>query len=125
LHQSAQTWREHGRKHAKHKPPLGTTFTFTISQPAKMTLSFARMLNGRKVGGRCVAPTRQNRHHRACQRSVGAGTLTFVGTKGKNKLPFGGKINGHFLARGRYTVTVTASANGLVSTRSTLTFTIV
>lgn len=125
LHESARTWREHGPKHAHHRPPRGTAFTFSLSQSATVTLSFTQKSSGRKVNGRCVAQTKKNRHHRSCQRTVFAGKFTLTGHSGGNTVAFAGKINRKFLKPGRYTLTVTASAGGLTSVKRTISFTIV
>lgn len=123
VHQKSRRWREHGKR-ARHRPPIGTVFTFTLSEKASVKLSFARHLPGRRSGRRCVAPTRHNRHHRGCVRLARAVTLTLSGRAGRNRLAFRGKIRGHYLKPGTYTLTITATANGQTVKR-TLTFTIV
>lgn len=125
LHQSARVWREHGPKKARHRPPRGTKFRFNLSKSGSVTLSFVRLSGGRIVNGRCVAQTRKNRHHRACQRSLFAGKLTLNGLSGTNTVTFSGKLGGRFLKPGRYALGVTASASGLTSAKTTITFTIV
>ncbi|MDQ6818088.1 MAG: hypothetical protein M3018_11880 [Actinomycetota bacterium] len=125
LRQSARRWREHGPKHAAHRPPLGTTFTITLSQSARLSLTFTQGLPGRMVGGRCVKPTKANRHRHACTRTLIAGKLTRAGSPGANKVRFAGRIKGRFLRPGRYTLAVTATAGGITSARKTITFTIV
>jgi hypothetical protein len=125
LRESAHRWREHGPKHANHRPPLGTTFTISLSQSAKLTLTFTQTSRGRLVGGRCVAPTKKNRHHHACTRTFVRGKLARGGHAGSNKVPFRGRVNGALLKPGRYTLVVTATAGGITSSRHTISFTIV
>lgn len=125
LHQSAHKWREHGPKKARHKPPRGTKFTFTLNQAATVTLSFAQTPVGRLSGGRCVALRKSNRHHRSCLRTLFKGKFTVNGRIGGNVVVFGGKVGRKLLKPGRYTLTVTATANGVTSTRKTISFTIV
>jgi hypothetical protein len=106
-------WRDHGRPHLAHKPPLGTTLTFTLSAAANVTLTFTRTAPGRKAGHRCLAPTRHNRHSHACTRKLAAGKLTLSVSGGANTISFNGKLSGHKpLAPGHYTVVITASNTG-------------
>jgi hypothetical protein len=89
---------------------VGTTITFTLSQRATTKLSFVRSEPGRKVGGRCLAPTRSRRHRPACTRSVPAGTLVIAAHAGVNKLRFEGRLSrGRTLKPGRYRLMVTAT----------------
>jgi hypothetical protein len=127
LHLSHATWRERGRAH-KGRPPVGTTFSFTLTGAARVTLSFTEQLAGRRVAGRCVAPSRANRHAATCRRTVSVGTIGRAGHSGLNRISFKGTLaGGRKLAPGRYTVTIMAvdPASGAVSTPKRLTFTIV
>ncbi len=72
--------------------PLGTTFTFTLNEQATVTFRFAQQLPGRRVKGRCAAPSRNNRHRRACKRTVTRGSLTFTGHAGPNTVSFQGRL---------------------------------
>lgn len=127
VHQSHATWRERGRPH-KGKPAIGTTFSFTLTQAARVTLTFTEQVGGRRVAGRCVAPSRANRHRAACRRTVTVGTIGRPGHSGLNRIAFDGALaGGRKLAPGRYTVTITAvdPGSGAVSAPKRLTFTIV
>jgi hypothetical protein len=78
LKQSASAWRE-GSKLAQisrkqKKPPVGTTFSFSLSDQASITLTFKRSATGRRVRGKCVAQTRSNKHQRKCTLTVAAGS---------------------------------------------------
>jgi hypothetical protein len=73
--------------------PLGTTFTFTLSQPASVTFTFAEQLPGYKVKGRCLAHPSKTRHARSCKRSVVRGRLAFAGRAGKNTVAFQGRVS--------------------------------
>ncbi|MGI8571960.1 MAG: LVIVD repeat-containing protein [Solirubrobacteraceae bacterium] len=125
LGESAHKWREHGPKKARHKPPRGTKFTFTLDQSATVTLTFMQTAKGRLVGGHCQAPRKGNRHHRACTRTVFAGKLSVTGHSGKNVVTFSGRVGRKLLKPGRYTLVVTATANGLTSAGRRVSFTIV
>jgi hypothetical protein len=125
--QKPARWRDRGPKHAKHKPPIGTKYTFTLSAAANVTLTFDRLAPGRKTGHKCLAPTRHNRRHHACTRTLAAGQLPIAGQAGPNTVTFEGKIPKHKpLSPGRYTVVISASNAGGTSAPSTpLRFTIV
>jgi virginiamycin B lyase len=45
---------------------------YTLSEPASVTLTVARAVGGRKVGGRCVKAKRSNRNRKRCTRFVKA-----------------------------------------------------
>jgi hypothetical protein len=131
--QSHRRWRL-GSKLAKISraahTPVGTTFSFGLSEAATVTLAFGRHVAGRieKRHGktRCVALTKQNNHHRACTRTVTVGKLRLSAHPGKDKVSFQGRISARKkLTAGTYTVTITATnADGSSAPRK-LTFTIV
>ncbi len=132
LKQSASRWRE-GRLLASisatrkkpRKPPIGTTFSFTLNEPATVTLVFTRPASGRRVGRKCLAKSRHNKHHRRCTRTVTAGTLVLPGRAGANKIRFQGRISKHDkLKPGSYTVSLTATSTRQRSQSKSLHFTI-
>jgi DNA-binding beta-propeller fold protein YncE len=131
LGQSAKTWRDgsalaaiSATKKGK-KPPLGTTFTFTLNEAASVTFAFTEPTSGRKVGKTCVAQTSRNKRKRRCTRTVTVGTLTFSARTGTSKVRFDGVISKHSkLKPGSYTLLVTATASGKRSATRTLHFTI-
>jgi alpha-tubulin suppressor-like RCC1 family protein len=129
LRQSHSKWREGNRLPtiaAKSKPPVGTTFSFTLNVIGKVTFAFTQTVVGRKVKGACVAVTKHNRSMHKCSRTVTAGTLSFNGRAGTNKVSFQGRLShSHSLAPGKYTLVVTAKAStGQKSAARHLTFTI-
>jgi hypothetical protein len=98
LRQSRRVWREVAQR--KHGPPVGTTFSFRLSEKAVVTLTFMR-------------------GHRA------AGVLIVVRAAGKARVVFKGRLSsGKELQPGRYTVAVRASNPGGSSRPHSLTFTI-
>jgi hypothetical protein len=101
--QSHRRWRESGKR-GRHKPPIGTTFTFTLSASARVTLTFSVRGKRRPLG-----------------------TLTFAGRKGRNRVKFAGHLGKHRrLKPGSYTVTITAAgASGKPSKPAKLSFKIV
>ncbi len=73
LRQSAAVWREGSRlaqiaanMRARPRHPVGTTFTFTLNEPARVLLRFTQQATGRKVRNRCLAPTKKTAHSRRC-----------------------------------------------------------
>jgi hypothetical protein len=103
--------------------PVGTSFAYTLTEAAKVTLTFTTRRTGRRTGGRCVAETKRNAHDRTCQLIVDVGTLTGRGRAGLNTVSFTGDIGRRSLTPGAYLVTITAKASGTASSRS-LRFTI-
>ncbi len=115
---------ESGRK---KKPPVGTTFSFSLNEQASVTFSFTQKATGRKVGGKCVAKSRKNAKRKSCKRTVTAGTLSFTGHAGTDNVVFQGRISrSKKLRPGSYTLVITATNTaGQKSGPQTLGFTIV
>jgi len=103
----------------------GTTLTFTLTEAARVTFTFERVLSGRRIGTACRAPNAGNRRRRACKRFVKVkGSLSSAGALGANTVRFTGRVGGRLLARGSYRVTVIAidaAGNRSASKRLTLT----
>lgn len=96
----------------RRRPVLrGTTFRFSLSEPARATLAFTRRRPGRRVSGRCVAPRRSNRAKRRCTRRLAAGRLpAFAAHAGRNQVTFKGRLSRTSkLKSGPYTLTITAA----------------
>lgn len=103
----------------------GTSIRFHLSAAAKVTISFARVLAGRRFKGRCVGPTRKLARHRACTRYHGVGSITVRRAAGNRSVGFTGRLGGRWLARGRYRATIVArTAAGRRSAARTAIFTI-
>jgi hypothetical protein len=135
LHESHARWRD-GSGLAqisidKKRPPIGTTFGFTLDQPGTVELAFTQNTPGRLVGGKsdrqCIAQTEHNQRRRACTRALNAGTVSLSAHVGTDKIIFDGRVSlTHKLGVGRYTVTVTATnTDGESSKPQLLSFTIV
>jgi DNA-binding beta-propeller fold protein YncE len=128
--QSHRRWRA-GAKLAvisrKRKPPLGTVFSFTLNERATVSFSFSRSVSGRKVAHKCVARNRKNVKRKTCKRTIAAGTLTFTGHQGVERVVFDGRVSKtRKLTPGTYTLTIIArNAVGERSAPAKLTFTIV
>jgi hypothetical protein len=129
--QSAKSWRRGSKLAtvaARRRPraPVGTVFSFRLNEDSAVKFAFSRAAVGRKVSGRCVAPTNGNRRKPRCTRRRASGTLTVQGHAGANSLRFQGRLSRtRRLRPGRYTLTITATAQGLTSTPRSLRFTII
>jgi hypothetical protein len=107
LRESHRKWRETAG-HPRSGPPIGTTFSFTLSKPARITLAFTRLVVGHTVHGKCVrAGSKSSSGHR-CMLGFPAGKLFFSGAAGPDKIRFAGVLSPRRrLARGRYSVAFT------------------
>ena len=130
LRQSARRWLA-GQPLAtlarRRRLPVGTTFTFGLSAAATVTLSFTQTLPGRRINGRCVAPSSRNRRRPRCSRVSRAGSLALRGHAGADRVRFYGRLSKRTrLKPGSYTVAIAAvDRTGRRSAQKTLRFTIV
>jgi hypothetical protein len=132
LSETAKTWRAgnalaaiSSKRKGRTKPPIGTTFSFALNEPASVRFTFTKPAGGRKVAGKCVAQTKKSEHRHRCTRTVIAGALTFSAHAGTNEVRFDGRITKRErLKPGSYVLLVTATAAGEHSTTSRLSFTI-
>ena len=128
VHQAHSAWRESpgsGKQHGH--VPVGTVFSFVLSQQAAVKLEITASMPGRTAGDGCVPPTRRNRTSRRCTRLIVVGALLESGRQGPNRVVFGGRLPGaRVLDPGRYTILITA-ANAACerSQQRSLTFTII
>ena len=139
LRASHSRWREgsalpHITSHTNRtpgQPAVGTTFSFTLDQPATLKLTFTQQASGRVVSvnghSECVAQTKHNHRRRKCVRTVTAARLSLNAPSGADKIGFAGRVSPtHKLSRGSYTTTITATnASGESSPPESLRFTIV
>jgi hypothetical protein len=127
--QSARKWRAGNRlaRIERARVPVGTTYSFSLNETARVSLVFERLVRGRTVRGTCVAPTRARRHRRACSRRAPVGTLSFTGHTGTNRVVFQGRLSSSTrLKPGSYELTITATNTvGLRSAPVILHFTVV
>jgi IPT/TIG domain len=127
--QSASRWRRgKGLPHiAASGAPVGTTFSFTLNEPASVSFVFSQRRPGRRVRGRCVAVTPGNAGKARCRRTVKAGSFSLPGHQGLNKASFQGRLtSSKALKPGTYAVSIVASdAHGLRGVSPLLGFTIV
>jgi hypothetical protein len=125
-----RVWRE-GRALAsvarRHRSPLGTRFSFTLNEQARVTLMFTRHLVGREVGHTCALRTGKNLRKRHCELRATQGGLSFTGHAGPNTVSFQGRVSAASkLPAGDYTLAITAvNAAGERATSTPLRFTII
>jgi streptogramin lyase len=106
--------------------PRGSALSYSLSEPAAVTIVIARPRTGRRVGRTCKKLTRSNRQRRHCTYYTSVGTLRRRALQGLNRVAFSGRIGRRALAPGTYRATVTAKdAAGNVSKPSVASFTIV
>lgn len=118
--QSARRWRAGaGQPHISRKLPIGTTFRFTLNEPASARFAFTQVRAGRRVGSKCLPPTARNRRRRVCKRTITAGVLSFSAHAGVNRVRFKGRISRRKqLKPGRYTLVMTARDSNRASAAS-------
>ncbi|MCU0313907.1 MAG: hypothetical protein MUC84_07600 [Solirubrobacteraceae bacterium] len=114
LRATPSTFRLGRRLPAMALTPVGTRIGLRLSAPAAVTLTFLRRADGRRSGGRCVAPTARLRRAPRCTRLVRAGALSYPAlTAGGHTLRFQGRLTrARQLSPGRYTLRATARDAG-------------
>jgi outer membrane protein assembly factor BamB len=125
----AKKARRAARARRRHRAPIGTTFFFSLNEAAAVRFSFTQSVPGRRVGKRCLAPTRHRRatsRFRSCTRAMTVATLHFSATPGANEVRFDGRIaRARRLRPGRYALVITASDGAATASARALRFTIV
>jgi hypothetical protein len=110
----------------KNKPPIGTTFSFTLNVAANVGFTFSQKVAGRRVRGKCVAGAAGNRHKPSCRRTLIRSEATIAAHAGNDKLAFQGILAHQTkLEPGTYTVALVATSTALRSAPRSLSFTIV
>jgi hypothetical protein len=123
----ARAARRSARIQRKRKLPVGTTFSFTLDQQARVSFTFSELLSGRKAKGRCVAHTSKALRGRACRRKVMRGAIFFNAHAGLDKVVFQGHMSrSRSLPTGRYQLQIVARNSAKQRSQPvTLSFTIV
>jgi hypothetical protein len=86
-----------------------STLSFTLSEPARVAVAIQRRIAGRRVGGRCVKPTRRNRRAPACSRYDAATRFAFQAAAGTTTRRLSARIGPTTLTPGGYRVTLLAT----------------
>ena len=98
------------RARTRRRPPLGGRLRFTLDESAAVRLTIRRVLPGRRVGLRCLAPTRLNLRRPACTRTPSAGSIALAGLlRGSVQRTFTGLIGRRALSPGLYRVDLVAT----------------
>ncbi|MDX6675685.1 MAG: virginiamycin lyase, partial [Solirubrobacteraceae bacterium] len=93
--QSHRTWHL-GSALAKfaRSPIVGTTFSFRVNEQSTTTFTFTQLLPGRRVGRRCLAPTRARRNRRRCTRLITVRpSLSYTTSAARHRLKFQGRLS--------------------------------
>jgi PKD domain len=108
----------------RRRSPRGTTFRYRLSETATMRIAIAQARPGRRVGRRCLAPTRARRRRPRCTRYVTRGTLVRRNlAAGARRTPFSGRLGRRKLPAARYRARLQATdLAGLRSRTRTLFF---
>jgi hypothetical protein len=131
--QAHRRWREGARqaalarKRIHKRAPVGTSFSFTVNETARVSFVFTQAVSRRKVSGKCRSPTRHNHKDPRCRRTITRARLTYTANAGRHRITFRGQVNNKRLPLGAYTLTLTAT-NTMTHRHShsrTLRFTIV
>jgi hypothetical protein len=110
------------------KVPAGTTFRFSLSEPAAVAVGFERSARGRRAGGKCAKPTVADRKGEPCRRwlVLKRGLAPVALAAGAQSIGFSGRLGGRPLAPGNYRATLRAiDPVGNVSSSPSLRFQIV
>ena len=121
---------QRGQAAGRRRIPRGTTFRFTLSEAARVSLRIERSSPGRRVAGKCRRPTRLNRGAPSCRRWVGVRTFFRDSVAGSNRIRFSGRVlvggRARALRPGRYRLRLGAvDGAGNSSTPVTIRFRVV
>jgi streptogramin lyase len=90
--------------------PTGTTIRWRVNEQSRSTLSFSRLVTGRRVGRRCLANTRARRSRPRCTRKLSPKRLTYTTAPGLRRLRFDGRLSRtRRLSPGRYELAIQAA----------------
>jgi hypothetical protein len=113
-------------RQTRRRRPLGTTFRYALSEPARVSFTVQQILPGRTDRRGCVAQTAHNRKRRACTRLAKPRRFVVNAHAGGNATRFTGRIGAQALAPGDYRVTLVATnATGRRSAAKRLSFRVV
>lgn len=120
--QSASAWHEGDAVAIISSAPLGTTFSFQLNVPARVTFTFVPNYSGRRV---CTVHDSPTGVTRRCRRVVAVSTLSFSGHAGANHVRFLGRLSSVAkLAPASYRLTIAARNAVGAAAPATLHFTI-
>lgn len=102
----------------------GVTFSFTATEPVRLTITVLRSQAGRRLGGRCAANVAGARGRRGarCTRFVVIGSFTRNDPAGRVTVRFSGLLKRHRLTPGVYRLDLTPRAHGKTGTTVSVSF---
>lgn len=104
----------------------GARVSYQLNIAASVRFTVQRPRPGRRVGRRCVAPTRGNGHRPRCRRYVTRrGSFTRAGGSGINSFRFTGRLRGKRLRPARYRLVATPRAGGRTGNATRAAFRII
>ena len=110
------------------KAPIGTSFRFTLSVPARLQIAITHSAPGLRRGHSCLAPTNKLKraHAKRCTRTLTLGTLTRASEpNGADSVSFSGRIGQRALTPGHCGAVLSARNAAGRSKPVTLSFTVV
>ena len=87
----------------------GTRLRYRLSERSRVVVTIERARPGRRVGKRCLAPSRRTRRRARCTRYVRFGRFALAGKAGANSKRYSGRIGRRSMRRGRYRATLVAT----------------
>ena len=107
------------RRGTRKRRAVGARLTYTLSEPAAVTVRIESLVKGRRKGKRCVTGKRRPKKGRRCTRVIRRGTLSQAGKKGANRLTITGMVRRKRLKAGPYRLSIRARdiAGNLSATR--------
>jgi CSLREA domain-containing protein len=109
----------------RNAKPTGTTIGYRDSSDAVSTFTVAHKVSGVRVGKRCLAQHgKRPKRAKRCTRLVSNGSFRHVDRAGVNQFQFTGRVAGHQLRAGIYTLTAIAGQANTKSRPVSVTFTI-
>ena len=99
----------HARTATAARVSRGTHLRYTLSEPARVTITIQRPLAGRRKGANCLRPSPRLKRAKHCTRHPTTGTLTRTATNGANSTTLTGRIGRRALPRGNFLAIITAT----------------
>jgi hypothetical protein len=112
---------KHGGSTAKHG---GMLVTYTDSAGSLTTFTVKQLVRGVRVGRRCLAPGHGRKGGR-CKRLVSVGSFRIHDHAGTNRIHFTGRVHGHALKPGGYSLVAVPHAGGRTGHSRSLGFRII
>lgn len=93
----------------KAEGKFGTTFRYSVNEPATVRIRFERKLTGHRIGKICVPPPKRGKPGTKCVAFKRIGSRSQKAKVGPNKLKWNGRLKGSPRLPGAYRATVVAT----------------